>query len=390
LKIDFQNTEKAFVAKTDGGLKKAHLLFNTISRPSIVSLSKVLLNIALKLRIPINWAVKPTIYSHFVGGESIEDAYDAIRTLEKHGVLAILDYSVEGKESEEDIQAALEETLRAIKNAGEDANIPCAVFKPTAFSTHDILKKASSGEEMNEDELRQLQAFKDRIDILCGTAFEANIPILIDAEDVWFQAIIDEVTNEMMAKYNKESCIVYNTFQMYRKDRLAFLDESYKMAEEGNYFLGAKFVRGAYMEKERARAEEGGYPDPIQNTKADTDKDYNAALKYCVERIDRISIFNGTHNEYSTQYLIDLMEEHGIAKDDERILFSQLYGMSDNLSFNVAAAGYRVSKYLPYGPVSHVLPYLIRRAEENTSAADQSGRELNLIKTELRRRKTNK
>ncbi len=390
MKIDFNNTEVAFASKSNADLNKAYILFRTIASPSIVKMGEKMLNIAIGIHFPINWAVKPTIYQHFVGGESIESSNAAIRKLEKHNVKAILDYSVEGKEEPEDIQMAFEETLRAIKNAGKDPNIPFAVFKPTAMGRSIVLEKASIKAEMNKKEKEEEQQFRERIHQLCETAYNSNIPILIDAEHSWYQNIIDEATNTEMANFNKEKAIVFNTFQMYRHDRLAFLKKSHSMAKEGGYFLGAKFVRGAYMEIERERAAKKGYQDPIQPNKEATDNDYNAALKYCIDNIETIKVFNGTHNEYSTQYMIDMMEEKGLTKDDDRCWFSQLYGMSDHISFNVAKAGYNVAKYLPYGPVKHVMPYLLRRAEENTSAQGQSGRELTFILTEKKRRKHNK
>jgi len=390
MKIDFQNTEVAFAMKSDTDLKKAYVLFKTIGSPTIVKMGNTMLNLALKINFPINWAVKPTIYNHFVGGESINDCNPVVRKMEPYKVGAILDYSVEGKDAPEDIQNALEETLRAIENAGKDANIPFCVFKPTAFTTATILEKVSMGWDLTPEEEVEAQGFRDRIHKLCETAHANDIPILIDAEDSWYQNFIDDVSNANMAEFNKEKAIVFNTFQMYRHDRLDFLKKSYQMAIDGGYYLGAKFVRGAYMEKERARAEAKGYEDPIQPDKEATDRDYNLALKFCVEHIEKIKVFNGTHNEYSTQYLIDLMEEHGLAKDDDRLWFSQLYGMSDNLSFNVGKAGYNVAKYVPYGPVKHVMPYLLRRAEENTSAQGQSGRELNLVVEEMKRRRLKK
>ena len=387
MKIDFQNTEVAFAIKSNNDLKKAYVLFKTIGSPTVVKMGSALLNVALKIHFPINWAVKPTIYNHFVGGETIADCQPVVHKMGEYGVGSILDYSVEGKESPEDIQNAMDETLRAIRNAGKDPNVPFCVFKPTAFTTSTVLEKVSMGWELTAEEEKEAGNFRDRVHTLCKTAYENDIPILIDAEDSWYQNFIDDVVNANMAEFNKEKAIVFNTFQMYRWDRLDFLKKSYEMAVEGGYYLGAKFVRGAYMEKERARAAEKGYEDPIQPDKEATDRDYNAALKFCVEHIDRIKIFNGTHNEYSTQYLIDLMEKHGIAKDDDRCWFSQLYGMSDNISFNVAKAGYNVAKYLPYGPVKHVMPYLLRRAEENTSAQGQSGRELSLVLQEMKRRR---
>jgi len=385
--ISFENTEIAFRRKSKFQLKKAYFLFKIIASSNLVKISQKLVLLATTLHIPIKWAIKPTIYSHFCGGETIQESLPTIQDLEKYNVKGILDYSVEGKESEEDIKAALEETLKTIKNAKESGNTPFAVFKPTAFTSHHILKKVSEGGALTPEEEKEAQKFRDRVNILCSEAYHLDIPILIDAEDVWFQKFIDDTVNSMMALYNKEKAIVFNTFQMYRVDRLDYLKKSYDMAVAGNYYLGAKFVRGAYMEKERERAKEGGYPDPIQPTKDATDNDFNAALKFSMDHIDRIYIFNGTHNEYSSQYLRQLMEEKGIAKNDPRVYFSQLYGMSDHISFNLGYAGYNVAKYVPYGPVKHVLPYLFRRAEENTSAKGQTGRELSLILTEMERRK---
>jgi len=390
MKIDFNNTEIAFAPKSNADLKKAYILFKTIASPKVVKIGNMMLGLALKIHFPINWMVKPTIYNHFVGGENINDSKESIAKMGSYNVKSILDYSVEGKEEPEDIQLAFEETIRAIKNAGSNPNIPFAVFKPTAMGRSIVLEKVSLNEEINEIEKTEAQDFRNKIHELCKTAFEADVPILIDAEHSWYQNIIDDCTNTEMNNFNKEKAIVFNTFQMYRHDRLDFLKKSYEMAVEGNYFLGAKFVRGAYMEHERARAAEKGYEDPIQPDKEATDNAYNAALKYCVDHIDRIDIFNGTHNEFSSQYLVDMMEEKGISNTDSRCWFSQLYGMSDHISFNLGKQGYNVAKYLPYGPVKHVMPYLLRRAEENTSAAGQSGRELNLIVTEMKRRKLSK
>ncbi len=385
--ISFENTAIAFKSKSDYDLKRSYLLFKTLAHNSLVKLGGSFTQSAIKMHIPVNWIVKPTIYKQFVGGETIEECGPTVRDLEKYNVKAILDYSVEGKESEEDIKAALIETLKSIKNAGKDLNIPFAVFKPTAFTTPNILEKVSAGQALTKNESDEAEQFRNRIETLCQSAYDNEIPILIDAEDSWFQNFIDEVVQEMMAKFNKEKAIVFNTFQMYRHDRLDFLKQTHQMAVDGKYFLGAKFVRGAYMEKERERARQKGYPSPIQPDKESTDRDYNAALKYCIENIDRISIFNGTHNEYSSKYLTELIQEKGLAKNDQRIWFSQLFGMSDHISFNLAHAGYNVAKYLPYGPVKHVIPYLVRRAEENTSVKGQTGRELSLITKEISRRR---
>ncbi len=387
--IDFKNTKTAFISKTNRDMKKALFLYKVMASPFITRVAKILTQFALTIHFPINWIVKPTIYNLFVGGETIDECAPRVKIMGTYGVKSILDYSVEGKESIEDIEKALAETLHSIENAGKFENIPFAVFKPTAFTTSHILTKASTDEELTDEEKIEAQNFKKRVKILCQKAYDVDVPILIDAEDSWYQNFIDETVDEMMLLFNKEKAIVFNTWQMYRKDRLENLKRTYKKAKEGGYFLGAKFVRGAYMEKERERASEMGYESPIHDTKEDTDKAYNDALRFSFEHRDIVSIFNGTHNEESTLLLVDLMKENNIEKTDNRFWFSQLYGMSDNLSFNLGAAGYNVSKYLPYGPVKHVLPYLFRRAEENTSVKGQTSRELVLINQEIKRRKQN-
>ena len=387
MNIDFKDTKIAFISKSDLDLKKAKFLYKVMGSRAITKVSKLLTQFAMSLHIPIKWAIKPTIYNHFVGGETIQECDKAVRNLSKHNVGAILDYSVEGKEAIEDINKALAETLDSIKNAGKNDNIPFAVFKPTAFTTSAVLTKVSAGEKLSDSEKKEAQNFRNRIQTLCKAAYEADTPILIDAEDSWYQNFIDEVTEDMMQLYNKEKAIVYNTWQMYRHDRLEHLKKTYQKAVDGGYFLGAKFVRGAYMEKERERALEMGYESPICKDKPTTDKSYNDALRFSFEKRDRVSIFNGTHNEDSTLLLAELMEKEGLKENDSRFWFSQLYGMSDNISFNMAEKGYNVAKYLPYGPVKHVLPYLFRRAEENTSVEGQTSRELKLINLEIKRRK---
>ena len=385
--IDFENTKIAFQNKSNRDLKRAHFLFNTLSRPAVVKTGKFFTNFALNTRFPIKWIVKPTVYMQFCGGETIEECDPVIQAMAKYNVKSILDYSVEGKEGPEEIQAALEETLRTIENAGKNEHIPFAVFKPTAFARSKALEKASSDQKLSEDEQKEVNAFRTRINTLCGTAYNNNVPILIDAEEVCYQYIIDEVAREMMKKYNREKAIVFNTLQMYRWDRLDFLKKELETAQKEGFQYGAKFVRGAYMEKEREWARKYGYLSPIHPDKPATDRDYDEALRFSVENIEKISIFNGTHNERSSLYLVELMEKHNIPSDDERIYFSQLYGMSDHVSYNLAHEGYNVAKYLPYGPVRNVMPYLIRRAEENTAVAGQTNRELKLIKKELKRRK---
>jgi len=385
--ISFDSTEIAFRIKSDRDLRKALLLFRSISNRTLVKIGGFFSRLAISIRFPINWLVKPTIYSHFCGGETIEDCLPTVQKLALHRVNSVLDYSVEGGENTEQIDAALKETLRTVINAAGNENIPFAVFKPTAFCKSEVLKMKSGGENLNPEEEREAGQFRSRVDKLCRTAYEKGVRIMIDAEDYCYQQFVDEVVMEMAEKYNTEKAIVFNTYQMYRWDRMDIFRKDLESARSKNFYLGIKFVRGAYMERERKRALEQGYPSPIHPDKDRTDQDYDEALKFAVENIDRVSIFNGTHNEKSNLHLTQLMEEHRIAKNDERCYFSQLYGMSDHISFNLAHEGYNVAKYLPYGPVRHVLPYLIRRTEENTSIAGQTSRELSLILKERKRRK---
>ena len=385
--FNFEDTKTAFRIKSDRDLRRAYILFKLISFPILVKIGNPVIKVCSALRIPIGWIVKPTAFKHFVGGETLEDCQPAVEKIKTANVYSILDYSVEGKESDKAISAALEETLRAVKNAGKNPEIPFAVFKPTAFGKHHALEVLSGEGTPDTETKEEGEKFRNRIDTLCKTAFENDIPIMIDAEDTYIQNFIDQVVMEMMQLYNKEKCIVFNTYQMYRHDRIAILEADIKKAREEKFFLGAKFVRGAYMERERLRAEKMGYEDPIQPDKESTDKDYNLALKISMDNLDIVSIFNGTHNEYSSKYLADLMIEQGVDPDDKRIWFSQLYGMSEHISYNLSDAGFNVAKYVPYGPVRFVLPYLMRRVEENSSVKGQTGRELSLIKKERQRRK---
>lgn len=385
--ISFENTEIAFRSKSDADLRKAYLLFKTLGSNAMVKLGKISTTLAIKLHLPMQWAVKPTIYSHFVGGETLNECSKTVRLLEKYNVKAILDYSVEGDSANPNYAKVMAETIDSIKNAGSDPNIPFAVFKPSAFGNIDILEKISLGAKLTNTEEDEYKQFVERIDKLCLAAFNENTPLLIDAEDSYYQKALDEVIFDMMKKYNKQKAIVFNTLQMYRHDRLEFLKKAQEKANAENFIFGAKFVRGAYMEKERERAQKMGYPSPIQPDKISTDNDFNSALEFSIKNFDRISIFCGTHNEESCKYLAKLMADNNIYKNNNNIWFAQLYGMSDHISFNLAAAGYNVAKYVPYGPVRDVIPYLIRRAEENTSVAGQTGRELRLLTSEINRRK---
>ncbi len=385
--LSFENTEIAFRYKSHADLSRGRMLFTTIANPGLVKIGKSLTYFALGLHLPVAWAIKPTLYKHFVGGETLEECEKTVTLLSQYKVKSILDYSVEGGKDQEAMQRTLDETLRSVINAARHPDIPFSVFKPTAFASQEVLTLASENKTTEGKAADAIQFFRDCVEKLCRTAYENNIPIMIDAEDSWYQPFVDQVVTAMMVKYNKEKAIVYNTLQMYRTDRLGYLEQALKEAEAGNYFLGMKFVRGAYMEKERKRAAEKGYPSPIQPDKAHTDRNYDAGIAFSVAHLDRISVFNGSHNENSNRLLTELMEKQGLARNDDRIWFSQLYGMSDHISFNLADEGYNVTKYIPYGPVRNILPYLLRRAEENTSIAGQTGRELGLLEKERIRRK---
>ncbi len=371
-------------------MRRAYWLFRLIANPGLVRISKKMTYFALNLGLPVSWAIKPTLYKHFVGGESLDECKGTVELLAKYKVRSILDYSVEGGSNASVMARTLAETLRSIENAAANRHIPFAVFKPTAFASVEALTKASAEKSGEIDTSEPMLRFRESVEALCKKASELKIPIMIDAEDSWYQDLIDDLVTEMMEKYNKDEAIVFNTLQMYRTDRLEFLKESIRKAQLGNYYLGVKFVRGAYMEKERKRAEEMGYPSPIQPDKKATDSAYDEALKISVDHIDCLVLFNGSHNENSNRYLTELMEQKGLQRNDQRIWFSQLYGMSDHISFNLGDEGYNVTKYIPYGPVHNILPYLLRRAEENTSIAGQTGRELSLILKEINRRKNKK
>lgn len=385
--ISFDNTEKAFISKSDADLKRSYRLFKIIGNPAIVKLGAVFTPVALKLHLPIKGLIKKTIYKQFVGGETIEDCNHTIAELGKYNIGTILDYSVEGKESEADFDACCKETIATINRAKNDQLIPFCVFKVTGLARLALLEKVSAGQTLDNAEKEEWERIRKRVSDICTEAHRYAKPLFFDAEESWIQKAIDELCNENKAKFNKEKAIVYNTYQLYRHDRLVYLEECIRHAKENNYFIGAKLVRGAYMEKERKRAAEKGYPSPIQPNKASSDKDYNQALEICIKNISNVALCAGTHNEASSLFLVELMEKHKIFPADKRIYFSQLLGMSDHISYNLSLAGYNVAKYVPYGPVEEVLPYLLRRAQENTSVKGQTGRELSLIIKEKQRRK---
>ncbi|WP_111598128.1 proline dehydrogenase family protein [Chitinophaga skermanii] len=387
LSLSFENTAIAFESKTDKELKKANFLFSNIGKPWLVKLGGIFTPIALKLHLPITGIIKSTIFEQFCGGETLEEASKAVAHLHKFHVGVVLDYGVEAMEGEENYDKAVPEFIRAIQFAASKPNVPFVSIKITGFARFSLLEKLHAGETLTESEQQEYARVKKRIYQICEAAAKHNVWVLVDAEESWIQQPVDDLTDEMMELFNKQTVIVYNTFQMYRHDRLAYLKTSFEKAKAKGYLLGAKLVRGAYMEKERKRAEEMGYPSPIQPNKEATDRDYNAGVKYCIERLQDLALFVGTHNEDSCMLAATLLHENGYEHQHPRVSFSQLYGMSDNISFNLAHAGYRVSKYLPYGPVRDVLPYLLRRAQENTSMSGQMGRELSFIKEEMKRRK---
>ena len=385
--ISFDNTEIAFASKSDADLNRSYMLFTMVSRTSWVKIGKSLTNVALGLHLPISGLIKATIFKQFCGGENIQDCTKTIKALGDYHIGTILDYSVEGKEAEEEFDKTAKETLDTVKRAANDVNIPFCVFKVTGLARFSLLEKVTAASPLTPNEESEWAKVKNRVHMICKHAAEVGVPIFIDAEETWIQGAIDDLANEMMKQFNAKKAIVYNTVQLYRKDRLNFIKISHGLAKQHQYHLGLKLVRGAYMEKERERAALMSYPDPIQNSKQDSDDDYNVALNYCIENINDIAICAGTHNEKSSLHLVQLMKNNNIPSNDKRIFFSQLLGMSDHISYNLAQKGYNVAKYVPYGPVRDVLPYLIRRAEENTSVKGQTGRELSLIIKEKQRRK---
>jgi proline dehydrogenase len=384
---DFSNTAIAFAYKSDNDLKKSYWLFRLLSYPILVKSGGYLAPVAIKMGMG-GW-IKKTIYRQFVGGENTSDCLPVIQLLSQYGVGSILDYSVEGKDREEDFERCLNESLKNIEFAAQKKEIPFCVFKVTGLAPFSLLEKVSSGSPLSSAEQSSWNSVKNRVHQLCKKAFEHKVPILIDAEESWIQQAIDDLAMENILAFNKTECIVYNTYQLYRHDRLEFFKKQNEQAKSAGVKFGAKLVRGAYMEKERIRAAEMGYPSPIQPDKTFTDRDYNLALEYGIKD-KNVFLIAGTHNEESSLLLCKLMEQHGISPSDKRVWFSQLFGMSDHISFNLAKAGYNVVKYLPYGPVKDVLPYLVRRAQENTSVKGQTGRELDLIMKELKRRRRSK
>jgi proline dehydrogenase len=385
-KLSFEDTEVAFRHASNFELKRAYWLFRIINVNFLVKIGPPITNFAISIGLPIKGLIKSTIFKHFCGGETITECDTTIKNLYKGGVGTILDYSIEGEDDETVFDNTRDEIIRTIERATGDPAVPITVFKVTGVGRFSLLEKLDEGVQLSPVEQAEWEKVQSRVFAICEKAYKTSIPVMIDAEETWIQRTIDQLAIDMMLSFNKEKPIVYNTYQMYRHDKLASIKADYQLAIAGGFILGAKIVRGAYMEKERKRAAEKGYPSPIQLTKEATDKDYDAALKFCVDHIDHIAIVAGTHNEESCRLLAELLNKKHIDPQNPHVYFSQLLGMSDNLSFNLANAHYNVVKYVPYGPIKAVLPYLFRRAQENTAIAGQMSRELGLIVKEKKRR----
>ena len=387
----FNDTKIAFAEKSTAQLEKAKWMFTAIKYPSLTNVGINVLNFTIKNNFPlVTDLVKTTLFEQFCGGETREQSMKVVDKMFKHHVGSIFDYAIEGKEEEAAFDITCEEIKENIKFAIGNPAIPFVVFKPTGFGRLDLYADVSAGKELTSSEKEEWKRVRNRYEEVCKMAYDNKVILMIDAEESWMQDAVDHLVNEMMEKYNKEKAYIWNTIQMYRTGRLEYMAQDLERAKSKNYFLGYKFVRGAYMEKERERAAEKNYPDPIQPTKEATDDNYNAAVDFVLENLDRVAAFFGTHNEKSTELAIDKMKTLGLAHDDERLHFGQLYGMSDNITYWLGENKYNACKYLPYGPVKDVVPYLTRRAQENTSVAGQTGRELSLIQKELERRRKEK
>ncbi|TLF44911.1 proline dehydrogenase family protein [Maribacter aurantiacus] len=383
----FENTATAFSLKSDSELERAYFLFKMIANEPLVKIGTAMTNFAIKAHLPVEGLIRATVFDHFCGGVNEADCMPVVDKMFEKGVCSVLDYSVEGKDEEDPLDNATEMILKILDFVKEKDAIPFAVFKPTGFGRFALYQKISEGGKLTEKEEAEWQRVINRFDKVCKKAHDLDVSLLIDGEESWMQDAADQLAEDMMRKYNKKKAIVFNTLQTYRWDRLPYLRDLHERAQKDGFKIGIKVVRGAYMEKENERAREKGYPSPICESKAATDENFDATIAYMLENLEDMSIFSGTHNEYSCYKLMELMREKGVEKNHKDIWFGQLYGMSDHISFNLAAHGYNVAKYLPFGPVRDVMPYLIRRAEENTSVAGQTSRELSLLKKERKRRK---
>ncbi|MBX9852028.1 MAG: proline dehydrogenase family protein [Cytophagaceae bacterium] len=383
--VSFEDTSVAFSSRSDEELRRMHFLFSGMSKEFLTKIGTFFVKTALKLKLPVKSVIKNRLFKQFCGGETLSECKATVEGLARYRIHTILDYAVEGESNDKSYDDTLKKILDSIELDAQSQEISFSVFKVTGLGSFSLLEKIQKGDELNDEERMAFARLRERMDIICKTAFEKDIRLMIDAEESWIQGAIDVLVYEMMKKYNKSKAIIYNTFQMYRSDMSFNLQKALEISLFENFILGAKLVRGAYMEKERRRAKELNYTSPIFSTKNETDEAFNKALEFCVQHKDRISLCCGSHNEKSTYHLIALMENQNIERHDDNIWFAQLYGMSDHISYNLAAAGYNVAKYVPYGPVEAVMPYLFRRAEEN-KAVTGGGRELEMVKREMDRR----
>ena len=385
--LSFEDTSIAFSSKDDAALKHAYRLFRLMNNGNLVQLGTKAATIALKLHLPVKGIIRNTIYNQFCGGESLQKTIPVLEDLHKFHVNAILDYGVEGKEEEAEFEKTITQLKETLKFAATQPNAPYISCKVTGLTRFNLLEKIGSGVALSANETAEKKLLHDRMFSLCELAAQSGIGLYIDAEETWIQDAVDDLTFELMRTFNTKKAVVYSTPQMYRHDRLAFCHKSLEDAKANNYILGLKPVRGAYMNKERRRALEKGYPSPIQIDKASTDRDYDAVLELAVNNLDRIAVCAATHNEKSSMFLAESLLKKGIEPGHQNVRFSQLFGMSDHITYNLAKSGFNTSKYLPYGPVKDVIPYLIRRAQENTSVAGSMSRELSLIYSEIKRRR---
>ncbi|MCK5440843.1 MAG: proline dehydrogenase family protein [Maribacter sp.] len=383
----FEDTSTAFALKSDSELERAYFLFKMIANEPLVRIGTAMTNFAIKAHLPVDGLIRATVFDHFCGGVNEADCMPVVDKMWDKSVCSVLDYSVEGKDDEDPLDHALAKTLEILDFVKQKDAIPFAVFKPTGYGRLALFQKIGEGKKLSEKDKKEWNRVVKRFEATCKKAYDLDVSLLIDAEESWMQDAADQLVERMMRKYNKEKAIIFNTLQMYRWDRMDYLKDLYKKAKTDGFKIGVKAVRGAYLEKENLRAEEQGYKSPMCRSKKTTDDNFDACINYVLDHLDTIALFAGTHNEESSYQLMQLLSDKEIANDDSRIWFGQLYGMSDHISFNLAAKGYNVAKYLPFGPVRDVMPYLIRRAEENTSVAGQTSRELSLLKKERKRRK---
>jgi len=385
--VNFENTETAFRDQSNASLRQSYQLFNVMNNRTLVQTCKQLVGLALAIHFPVNGILRKTIYRHFVGGVSITDCSNTIARLAKRNVLSILDYAQEGGESDAAFDATCNEIIRTIEFAHDNPRVPFSVFKITGIARFDLLAKVSEESSLTSEEEAEYRRVETRINAIFRRGYELDVPVMIDAEETWIQPVLDNLVLRMMAQYNGKKAIVQNTYQMYRHDSIARIMQHHRKALEGGFRFGLKIVRGAYMEKERARAAEKGYSSPIQPDKQSTDRDFNDIIRYFMDNLDSIDFMVATHNETSSLLLASLIDAYNVPRNHPGIYFSQLYGMSDHITYNLAEQGYNVAKYVPYGEVKTMMPYLFRRAEENSSVKGQSSRELKMIKTEIERRK---